>query len=62
MNTIRGLGEEVVEAIAVRNFLRTLPKWLNSKISALEERLDLNTMTVDQLHGTLVAYEIRIEK
>ena len=60
VNTIRGLGEEVEETIVVRKILRTLPKRFN-KISALEERTDLDTMTVDQLHGTLVAYEMRIE-
>ena len=56
VNTIRGLGEEVDEAIVVRKILRSLPKSFNPKISALEERTDLNIMTVDQLHGTLVAY------
>ena len=61
VNTIRGLGEEVEEAIVVQKILRTLHKRFNPKISALEERTDLNTMTVDQLHGTLVAYEMRIE-
>ena len=61
VNTIRGLGEEVEETIVVRKILRTLPKRFNPKISALEERTNLKTVTVDQLHGTLVAYEMRIE-
>ena len=34
----------------------------DSKILALEERSDLDTMTVDELHGTLTAYEMRIEQ
>ena len=61
VNTIIGLGEEVEEAIVVRKVLRTLPKRFNPKISSVEERTDLKTMTVEQLHGTLVAYEMRIE-
>ena len=61
VNTIRYLGEEVDEAIVVLKILRILPKRFNPKISTLEERIDLKTMTVDQLHGTLVAYEMRIE-
>ena len=61
VNTIRGLGEEVDELVVVHKILRTLPKRFNPKISALEERTDLDNMTVDQLHGTLVAYEMRIE-
>ena len=61
VNTIRGLREEVEETIVVRKILGTLPKRFNPKISTLEERTDLDTMIVDQLHGTLVAYEMRIE-
>ena len=61
MNTIRGLVQQVDEAIVVRKIPRTLPKRFNPKISTLEERTYLNTMTVDQLHGTVVAYEIIIE-
>ena len=61
VNTIRGLGEEVDESVVVHKILRTLPKRFNPKISALEERTDLDNMIVDQLNGTLVAYEIRIE-
>jgi uncharacterized coiled-coil protein SlyX len=34
----------------------------DSKISALEERVGLATMTMDELHGILTAYEMRIEK
>ena len=34
----------------------------DSKISAIEEREDLDTMIVDVLHGTLTAYEMRIEQ
>ena len=55
------MGEEVEETIVVRKILRTLPKRFNPKISALEERTNLKTMTIDQLHGTLVAYELIIE-
>jgi hypothetical protein len=34
----------------------------DSNISALEEREDLATLTMDELHGTLTAYEMRTEK
>ena len=34
----------------------------DSKISAIEEKSDLDTMTVDELHGTLTAYETRTEQ
>ena len=34
----------------------------DSKISAIEEIKDLDTMTVDELHGILTAYEMRTKK
>ena len=34
----------------------------DSKISAIEERSDLNIMKMDELHGTLTTYEMRIEQ
>jgi hypothetical protein len=32
------------------------------KISSLEERVDLSTLRMDELHGILIAYEMRTEK
>jgi hypothetical protein len=32
------------------------------KISALEERLDINSISMDELHGIFIAYEMRIEQ
>jgi hypothetical protein len=34
----------------------------DSNISALEERVDLATLTMDDLHGTLTNYDMRTEK
>jgi hypothetical protein len=34
----------------------------DSNISALEEREDLATLTMDELHGTLTTYEMRTEQ
>jgi len=30
------------------------------KISALEERVDIGTISMDELHGIFIAYEMRI--
>ena len=59
MNIIRGLGERIEESVIVQKILRSLPMRFDSKISAIEERSDLDTMTVDELHGTLTTYEMR---
>jgi hypothetical protein len=34
----------------------------NANISTLEDRLDLDKLTVDELHGILIAYEMRTGK
>ena len=34
----------------------------DSKISAIEERTNLDTMTMGELHGTLTTYEMRTEQ
>ena len=62
VNIIKGIGEKIEESIIVQKILRYLPMRFDSKISTIEERSDLNTMTMDELHGTLIAYEMRIEQ
>ena len=62
VNIIKGLGEKVDEQVIVQKILRSLPMRFDSKISVVEERSDLDTMTMDELHGTLTAYEMRIEQ
>jgi hypothetical protein len=59
VNTMRGLGETVNNNIIVQKVLRSLPTRFDSKISALEERTDLDTLKMDELHEILTAYEMR---
>ena len=61
MNAIRGLGEEIKGSVIVQNILRSLPMRFYHNISALEERADLATLRKDELHGILIAYEMRTE-
>jgi hypothetical protein len=62
VNGIKGLGDEMKEQVVVQNVLRSLPMRFDPNISALEERVDLATLTMDELHGTLTTYEMRIEQ
>ena len=62
VNAIIGLGEEIEESIIVQKVLRSLPMRFNPKISALEERSDLNSISMDELHGILIAYEMRTKQ
>jgi hypothetical protein len=49
-NTIRGLGETVVEPMIVQNVLRSLPLRFDAKVYAIE---DLDKIIVDELHEIL---------
>jgi hypothetical protein len=61
VNAIIGLGEEIEESVIVQKVLRSLPMRFNPKILALEERSYLNSISMDELHGILTAYEMRTE-
>jgi hypothetical protein len=62
VNAIIGLGEEIEESIIVQKVLRSLPMRFNLKISALEERSDLNSISMDELRGIFTTYEMRTEQ
>jgi hypothetical protein len=62
VNAMKGLGEEFDDSLLVQNILRSLADKFNPKVSAIEELNDLKTLSIDQLLGTLTAYEMRINK
>jgi hypothetical protein len=57
-----GLGEEIKESVFVQKVLRSFPMRFDPKISTLEEREDLNSISMDELHGIFTTYEMRTEK
>eukprot|EP00253_Pinus_taeda_P001846 PITA_01846 len=59
-NMIIGLSEEVKEEMIVQKILRSLPMRFNAKVSAIEEMDNLKDLKMDQLHGTLIASEMRV--
>jgi hypothetical protein len=61
VNAIIGLGEEIKESVIVQKVLRSLPMRFDPKISTLEERADLDSIIMDELHGIFIAYEMRTE-
>jgi hypothetical protein len=62
VNAIIGLGEEIEESVIVQKVLRSLLMRFNPTISALEERLDINSISMDELHEIFTAYEMRTEQ
>jgi hypothetical protein len=61
VNAIIGLGEEIKEYVIVQKVLRSLPMRFDPKISTLEERSNLKSISMDELHGIFTTYEIRTE-
>ena len=62
MNEIIGLGEEIEESVIVQKVLRSLPMRFDPQISSLEERTDIDLISMDELHGIFTAYEMRTEQ
>ena len=62
VNAIIGLGEEIEESVIVQKVLRSLPMRFDPKISALEERANLDSISMDELHGIFTTYEMRNEQ
>ncbi len=56
---MRGLQQKVEDDVVVQKVLRSLPTRFDYKMSALEERTDLEKLEMDELHGILTAYEMR---
>jgi hypothetical protein len=60
-NAIRVLGEEFKEYLVVQKVLRSLPLRYDAKVSTIEETRNLTKITMDELHGILTAYGMRID-
>ncbi|MCY6488185.1 hypothetical protein OYG14_11690, partial [Actinobacillus pleuropneumoniae] len=59
VNCMKNLGEEIKEAVVVEKVLRSLSSKFESKVSTIEEKQNLQNLTMSQLHGILTAYEMR---
>ena len=56
------MGDEIKEHVVVKKALRYLPMRFDTKISSIEERVELAMMTMDELHGILTMYDMRIDQ
>jgi hypothetical protein len=62
VNAIIGLGEEIEEFVIFQKILISLPMRFNPNISELEEISDLDSISMDELHGIFTVYEMRTEQ
>ena len=54
VNTMRGLGEKFESRTLVQKILRSLPMIFDRKVSSHEENKDLDKLSMDELHGSLI--------
>eukprot|EP00253_Pinus_taeda_P004876 PITA_04876 len=59
VNCTKNLGEEIKEVIVVEKVLRSLSPKFDSKVSAIEEKKNIQNLTMSQMHGILTAYKMR---
>ena len=59
VNCMKNLGEEIKEVTLVENVLRSLSSKFESKFFAIEEKQNLQSMTMSQLHRILTAFKMR---
>lgn len=57
---VRGLRVKVYYKIIVQEVSRSLPLRYDAKISAIEDKENIDKLTMDELHVIPIAYEMRI--
>eukprot|EP00253_Pinus_taeda_P029264 PITA_29264 len=59
VNRMKNLGEEIKEVTLVENVLRSLSSKFESKVSTIGKKENLQSITMSQLHGILIYFEMR---
>ena len=60
-NGLKGLGREYSNAELVRKVLRSLPSSWHTKATVIEESKNLATLSLEELIGSLMTYEINVK-
>lgn len=59
VNCMKNLGEEIKEVVLIEKVLKFLSAKFEPKVSAIEEKQDLQNITMMQLHRILIAFKMR---
>ena len=60
VNIVEGLGEEVDDKVIVQNVFTSLTMRYDAIVSSIKDREHLDKLTMDELHGILIAYAMKI--
>ena len=61
VNGLEALGKTYKESENVMKILRSLPSKWHTKVTAIQEAKDLTKLPIEDLIGSLMAYEINLE-
>lgn len=61
-NQVRALGHKLAESEVVSKVLRSLAPKFDFVAVAIEESKEMSTLTLDDLSGTLLAHEVRVNR
>ena len=62
VNSTFNLGETILEPKIVRKVLRSLPKRFHAKITVIEQSKDINKISLTELVGNLLTYELGLTR
>ncbi|KAG7598554.1 Zinc finger CCHC-type superfamily [Arabidopsis suecica] len=62
VNKMKINGESVEQSTIVSKILRSLTRKFNYVVCSIEESNDLSTLTIDELHGSLLVHEGRMQE
>ncbi|KAA3480362.1 UBN2 domain-containing protein [Gossypium australe] len=62
INGLKSYGKIYPNEEVVRKMLRNLPKSWKAKVTAIEETKNLETLTLDELNGSLLTHEMRLNE
>ena len=62
INCLKSLGRTYTNSDVVRKILRSLPRTWEAKVTAIQEAKDLNTLSLEELLGSLMTHELMIQQ
>lgn len=62
ISQMRALGETITEKKIVCKVLRSLPRKFDTIVSAIEESKDMSAYSFDELKGSLLTHEVRMNR